>query len=244
MKGVILAAGDGGRLHPLTLNFPKALLPMENRPLISYPIEAMVAKGITDIAVIVGHKAEHIISELPGCIPGGIRLEFIRNSLYHGGNALSLAAAQEFVGDDRFVLCMADHIIHRDIVARLLAHNGDRPVLCVDSIPIYPSQINDAMRVLTDSYGHLIDIGKQLPEWNGVDTGVFLLGKDVFEVIRYLQTKYGHDVELSQMVEFLIAHDPPFTTCDVSGLYWTDIDTEDDYISTARLMEGFNGFGL
>ncbi len=244
MKGVILAAGDGGRLHPLTLNFPKVLLPMEDRPLISYPIEAMVAKGITEIAVVVGHKAEHIISQLPDCIPQGIRLEFISNPHYHGGNALSLAAAREFVGDDQFVLCMGDHIIHRDIVARLLAHQVDRPVLCVDSIPTYPSQINDAMRVLTDSDGHLVSIGKQLSEWNAVDTGVFLLGEEVFEVVQHLQTRYGYDVELSHMVEFLIAHNPPFTTCDVSGLYWTDIDTEDDYISTARLMEGFNGFGL
>jgi NDP-sugar pyrophosphorylase family protein len=62
-KGIILAAGDGDRLGYLTLTCPKVLLPVsEEAPLISYPIEALAAAGISDIAIVVGYLGDKIIA--------------------------------------------------------------------------------------------------------------------------------------------------------------------------------------
>ncbi len=106
MRGVVLAAGDGGRLRPLTDRQPKVLLPVRGRPLISYPLEALVSQGITDIAIVVGYRARQVTEALQSWAPRDCSLEFVHNPDYEGGNALSLRAARDFVGDDPFVLCM------------------------------------------------------------------------------------------------------------------------------------------
>ena len=64
LKGVILAAGDGGRLLPITLKTPKVLLEVAGRPIIQYPLEALHASGVDNIAVVVGYKSEAIIDHL------------------------------------------------------------------------------------------------------------------------------------------------------------------------------------
>ncbi len=244
MKAVILAAGDGGRLHPLTLRTPKVLLPLAGRPLISYPLEALAAAGITEIAIVVGYKAEHVITALTARPPPGVSIQFIRNPRYQDGNAISLAAARQFVGQDPFVLCMSDHIIHPRIVSSLLASGKEAPVLCVDSAASHPSQLNDATRVLIDSQENILSIGKQLSTWKAADVGVFLLDNRVFPAIEHLQRNNGAHVELSQVVQFLVEHHPPFTTCDIRGLFWADIDTPEDYQTVTRLMESANGISV
>ena len=86
MKGIILAAGDGGRLRPLTLNTPKVLLDLGERPLINYPLEAMASAGITEIAIVVGYLNEVVENVLKVSHPS---LTYIYNDHYeHGGNAL------------------------------------------------------------------------------------------------------------------------------------------------------------
>ena len=244
MKGVILAAGDGGRLHPLTLECPKVLLPIQGRPLISYPLEAMVEAGITDIAVVVGHWADLVTDKVAQMAPAGARLSFILNPEYEGGNAISVRAAGAFVGDDNFVLCMGDHVIERPVVARLLEGDPLAPMLAVDSAPTLKSQVNDATRVATDRQGYIQRIGKELTRWNAVDIGVFLLSGTLFEVVDLLRKDHGSHVEMNQVVQYLADHNPPFTTRDINGLFWTDVDTLEDYDGAARFLERLHGLGV
>ena len=241
MKGIILAAGDGGRLRPLTNDCPKVLLKMMDRPIISYPIDAMVAAGITEIGIVVGHQGDRVEAGVSELYYPNVRFTFLENPHYEGGNAVSVHTSRDFVGADDFVLCMGDHIIEQAIVPRLMTALPGPPVLCIDSAPRFDSQVNDATRVGTDDDGHLVRIGKELTAWNAVDIGVFRFGHRVFRVMDRLMEDHGWDLELSQVVQFLIDNEPPFATCDVSGFYWTDIDTEDDYRSTARYLESLNG---
>ena len=244
MKGVILAAGDGGRLWPVTRGYPKVLLPVFERPVIAYPLEALAAAGITNVGIVVGHRAERIVDEVPFCVPVGMTVEFIANPDYRWGNAISVAAAREFVGNDWFVLCMGDHVIHRDIVTRLLERGGSSLAVCVDYEATHASQIDDATRVQTAGLGQVGEIGKGIAEWNAVDIGVFLLSPTVFAVIDRLRDEHGLEVELSQMVRYVVSHSPPFGTCDITGLFWSDIDTPDDYDSIVGLLERSVGTGV
>jgi choline kinase len=244
MKGVVLAAGDGGRLHPLTLECPKVLLPMRGRPLISYPIEAMVEAGITDITVVIGYWADLVAEKVAELAPAGVRLSFVHNSEHEGGNAISVRAAKAFVGDDSFVLCMGDHVIERTVIARLLEGAPMAPMLAVDSAPSMESQVNDATRVAIDHLGHIQRIGKEITEWNAVDTGVFLLSSKLFEVVDQLRKVHGSQVEMNQVVQYLADHNPPFATKDINGLFWTDVDTLEDYASTEKILEQLHGLGV
>jgi len=94
-KGIILAAGDGDRLGSLTVTCPKVLLPVNGKALISYPIEAMVAAGIREIAIVVGYLGDSVIEALGNDDDFGVRLQYVYNSDYLGGNAISVYQARD-----------------------------------------------------------------------------------------------------------------------------------------------------
>ena len=244
MKGVILAAGDGGRLLPLTLGTPKVLLEVAGRPLIRYPLEALHAAGIDDIAVVVGYRSGTVVEALQrdcGEIPIPT---FIVNPDYEGENALSVWAAREFVGDESFVLCMGDHIIHSGVVSRLLDFTYEGCALGVDPTAQYSFQINDATRVFVNPSGEVVEIGKDLETWNAIDMGVFLLNDQVFYSIEYLRHIHGLGVQLSQVVALGAQTSIPFGTCDMSGLFWGDVDTREDFDVITRVIDQGDGTDL
>jgi len=238
MKGVILAAGDGGRLRPLTSFTPKAILEIGGRPIISYPLEALASAGIWDICVVVGYLGEDIKRFLRKDYP---LLTFITNEDYQMGNALSLYAARSFVSDAPFVLCMGDHLIDSEIVRRLLYNGEKRCTLCVDHEAKYSSQTNDATRVLLDTSGHITNIGKDLKDWDAIDTGVFRMTSDVFSAIDHLVKRQGPSVSVSDIVRYQGRNGQPFETCDVSGAFWGDVDTAEDFHSIDNLLGEMNG---
>ena len=237
-KGVVLAAGFGERPRPLTLDTPKALLEIGGRPLISYTLDALWSSGVEDIAIVLGYQSEKIRQALAESDPP---VTFLFNEDYEGGNALSVYAARSYVGDEPFVVCMADHAIDRGIVERLLADPQDDCILCVDPDAWHPSQINDATRVMVDDEGYVSTIGKQLELWNAIDTGVFKMTGDVFEAGEHLMARRGIQVGITDVVRFMGANGRPFMTCDVGGMFWADVDTLEDYQAVDSLLR--DGYG-
>ena len=233
LKGIILAAGDGGRLRPLTLETPKVLLNVNGRPLIHYPISALWAAGVTDVMVVVGHNAVKVEKDLGELYPE-IRFQYNENHLE--GNALSVGVARAFVKDDSFIVCMGDHPISTQIVEKLLSHPWNGNILCVDSKASFSAQLNDATRVLIDDSGYIVKIGKDLETWDVIDTGVFKMTRNIFDVIKVLTGSQGMGVSISDVVRYLGTAGRPFATCDIEGQFWSDIDTLDDYVAINQMM--------
>ena len=233
MKGLILAAGDGGRLRPLTLQTPKVLLDAGGYPLIHYPINALRSAGVDELAVVVGYQGAKVEATLADAYP---EVTFLYNEDHEGGNALSIGVARDFMQDESFVLCMGDHPIGPDIVQRLLYDPPEECVLCIDSEAWHPWQLDDATRVLVDAGGYVVGIGKDLKVWSAIDTGVFSMTPRVFSVIDRLSQLKGLDVSISDIVRYLGRSGRPFATCDVSGMFWADVDTIEDYQAVVSLL--------
>ena len=233
MKGIILAAGKGGRLRPLTLSTPKVLLDLGGWPLIHYPITAMRLSGVEDITVVIGHNAAKVEGFLNKLYP---EIRFLYNRNYSWGNALSIGVVRDVVKDDPFLVCMGDHPISNQIVEKLLSSSRNENTLCIDPKATQPAQLNDATRVLVGDDGYIIRIGKSLEFWNAIDTGVFQMTPDVFPVIEVLTNLQGMEVSISDVVSHMYANDQPFATCDVEGEFWSDVDTLDDYVAIKRML--------
>ena len=228
-KGVILAAGDGGRLGSLTLTCPKVLLPMNDEgPLIKYAIEALVTAGISEIAIIVGYLGDKIIEVLGNGSDFGARLHYIYNSDYLAGNAVSVYKAKDWAQGEPVVLCMGDHIIDKKLIWHLLSENISGDTLCVDRNPALSLKVSEATKVAVDADGCITHIGKNLTYWDAIDTGVFLLTENFFRTLDELITSVGTDVELSNAIRCFISRGHRFHTCDVSDFFWMDVDTEED----------------
>lgn len=223
-----MAAGDGDRLGSITTAYPKALLPVNGKALVSYPIEAMAAAGIQEIAIIVGYLGDSVINMLGSGSDFGVRLQYITNSDYFGGNAFSLYKARDWVQEEPVVLCMADHLIEKKMVNYLLSRRIFSETLCIDYTPAKHHQLAEATKVTVDKSGDIERIGKDLDYWDALDSGVFLLTKNFFQALQHLVCNRGIEVEITEVIRFLIGQGHPFGTCNVSGCFWLDVDTEED----------------
>jgi choline kinase len=227
-KGIILAAGDGSRLGWQAVTCPKVLLSVNGRRLVSYAIESLTTAGIKEIAVVVGYLGDKVRETLGDGSDFGVRLHYIVNPEYLGGNAISVHKAKEWAGGEPVVLCMGDHMIERDLVSRLLSTRPRHDTLCVDYTPEWYIQIDEATKVNVDSRGCIRDIGKSLSRWNGLDTGVFLLTGRFFRSLDKLISRLGINIETGDVVRYMVGQRYCFRTCDVSGFFWADVDTEQD----------------
>jgi len=237
-RGVILAAGDGNRLGHLTLACPKVLLPMnDKRPIISYPIKALVAAGINEIAIVVGYLGDQVVDMLGNGSSFGARLQYIFNPDYLGGNAISAYKARDWTQGEPIVLCMGDHLIEEKLVKRLLERQTLNETLCIDYTPAQHHQLAEATKVTVNSTGYITGISKDLANWDALDTGVFLLTENFFQALEELVHHRGINIEISDAVRFLIRQGHRFDSCNVSGCFWIDVDTEEDLniASVARI---------
>ena len=228
-KGIILAAGDGDRLGSLTTNCPKVLLPLNNQEcLVTFPIRALSANGIIEIVVVIGYLAEKVMHNLGDGSELGVKLQYIINSDYLGGNATSVRKAKEWAQGDPVVLCMGDHMIEEKLISLLLDSNPLNETLCIDYTPTQRHKIDEATKVIIDATGCIKDIGKELAHWDALDTGVFLLTGRFFQAVDELVQHRGIDIEITDVIRYLVGRGHHFHTCDVSGCFWLDIDTEED----------------
>ena len=116
MKGVILAGGTGSRLHPLTRITNKHLLPIYDRPMVTYAIEAIVSGGITELMLVTGgtHAGEFFRLLGDGHEYGIERLSYAYQER-EGGIAEALGLAERYAGDDRVLVMLADNVFGRSI---------------------------------------------------------------------------------------------------------------------------------
>ncbi len=196
--------------------------------MIKYPIEALVASGIDQIAIVVGYLADSVKEVLGDGRRFGAELHYISNLDYLGGNAVSVHKVKNWANDEPVALCMGDHIIDQELVRRLLYQETREDTLCVDYRPSQSIQLDEATQVALDDDGCIEDIGKNLPYWDAVDTGVFLLTPHFLHILGELISRDGNGIEMNEAIRFFISRGNRFHTCDVSGCAWMDVDTEDD----------------
>jgi choline kinase len=238
VKGVILAAGVGTRLAPLTLDCPKPLLVIAGRLLLDYTIEAFVQAEIRELVLVIGYKGEMIQKYVDDGSRYGAKVKYVFNPAYHLGNASSVQAVNEIVGEEPFILSMADHMISHQILNILLTTQVEHNMLCVDRQACAPPQVKDATKVWVNESGLVTRIGKRIKHWNAIDTGVFLFSSCIFAAISQLIPSSNKVNGISDAVTWLIKMGYGIYACDVSGSFWMDVDTSDDLRYVENVCEG------
>ncbi len=241
-RAVIIAAGDGDRMGELTRDRPKVLLPINDKgePMILSPIRALAAAGIRNIAIVVGYLADEVRHSLGDGSQYGANLHYVENPDYLGGNAISVWRAKSWTTGEPVILCMGDHIIETNILWRLLSTKVITDTLCVEYRPTLNHNIEEATKVALFEDGGIRYIGKELRRWDALDTGVFLLTERFFNTVEELARLRGNNIEISDVICFMVARGHRFNTCDVSSCSWMDIDIEED-LKLARSQGALNG---
>ncbi|MBS7641402.1 MAG: sugar phosphate nucleotidyltransferase [Candidatus Bathyarchaeia archaeon] len=241
MYAVILAAGRGTRFFPHSKHTPKPLAKILSRPIIEYTIQALRKAGVKNIIIVIGHLGRLIKEHLGDGDKFGVKIQYCYNRHYALENATSLKAAEKKIPSDKpFLLLMGDHYFDEQIIEFVLNNAGYYPLLCVDRKPCYPPQIKDATRVLLNDSGYVIDIGKNIPVWNAIDTGLFILDNTIFRVIHFLEG-VKTNLTVTDCIKYLTLNVRPVLGFNISGYLWFDIDTPQDIEFINSLLMRFTG---
>lgn len=220
MKAVILAAGRGKRLSQTS---PKPLTFLLGYTLIERTILSAKEYGITDFVIVVGYLGKDITEYLGSGEQLGVSIQFVQNPEWKKENGLSVLKAKEVVGNEDFILLMADHVFDQDLLSLLPGNTSKKCVLLVDENVEGVFDKKDATKVLVRN-GSPIAIGKNLSKYNAVDCGIFYCTTDLFEALEGTVSKDRY--RLSEAVQRLI-DEGKLDVVDIDEGFWCDIDTQE-----------------
>ncbi len=223
MKGLIIAAGQGTRLRPI--GDTKPLVSLLGLGLIERVILTAKKSGIKEFCIVTGYHGEKIRKKLSNGEKYGVKIQYVQNDSWTRGNAISVLKAKDHFKES-FVLLMADHNYDHRILNKLLKIKieKDECILCVDKNPDDHINIDDATKVRT--IDHRIEtIGKDLNDYDCIDTGIFICNPVIFDVLEQSISK--GDEGLSGGIKIL-AQRHKMKYMPLGDNFWIDVDDKTD----------------
>ena len=207
MKGVILAGGTGSRLHPLTRITNKHLLPIYDRPMVTYAIDALVSGGITEILLVTGGTHAGEFFRLLGDGHGhGIGLLQYAYQEREAGIADALGLAERFAGDDRVLVMLADNIFERSIKPAIenfaKQQRGARIVLSKVDQPEHLRHLGVA-ELDGDKVVRIVEKPESPPSEFAV-TGLYFYDATVFEFLPSLSPSARGELEITDVNNWFV----------------------------------------
>ncbi len=233
MKGVILAAGKGSRLYPITHHVPKPLLPLANKPTLHYAFERLKEVGIMDICLVVGENEPAMRAALHDGRNFGIKLSYARQ-MEPKGLAHAVGFAKDFVDGDDFALYLGDALYSEGFAAHATKF---RDAKCANLNIVKP--VDDPSRfgvanVEADRIVKLVEKPKQ-PESNLAMAGLYFFGPQLWSVLPNLEPSARGEYEITDAIQTLIDRGETV----LAGVYegvWFDTGTLDSFLETTSYL--------
>jgi len=226
-QAVILAAGQGKRLLPLTQEIPKALLPVDletNTTILNFQVSTLQSLGISDIVVVVGHGRDRVFSAL------GDQVSYVENPLYLNTNSIySFALAMDGLGDDVLIL-NGDVLFHPEVIQRLMSAQH-HAVLAVDTEAVLDEE---TMKVRLNGE-KVVEISKVLDpsRAHAENLGVVRFKGEGLRVLKEIVAEMVERGEVNRWIPAAFQEMLPITevyALDVAGLPWIEIDFAEDLL--------------
>jgi glucose-1-phosphate thymidylyltransferase len=233
VKGLILSGGKGTRLRPLTHTSAKQLVPVANKPVLFYGIEAMVRAGITELGIVVGETHEEIRSAVGDGSKLGCRVTYIMQP-EPLGLAHAVKISQQFLREESFVMYLGDNLLAHGIESlvtefRLLAPTAQ---ILLARVP-NPNQFGVAE--LVDGRVVRLEEKPKVPKSDLALVGVYMFTAPIFEAVNSIRPSGRGELEITDAIQYLIDKGYTVSPHIVSG-WWKDTGKIEDMLEANRLI--------
>ena len=240
MKGLILSGGKGTRLRPLTFTQAKQLVPVANKPVLFYGIEALRDAEITEIGIIVGDTKDEIREACGDGGRWGVHITYIEQP-EPLGLAHAVLTARDFLGQDSFVMYLGDNILKSGITSLVESFKTDKPNSLILLTPVPDPKMFGVAELRKDGrVARLVEKPKE-PKSNLALVGVYMFDKHIFEAAGAIKPSGRGELEITDAIQYLVDRGYEVQPHLVSG-WWKDMGKIDDILDANRLiLEGMSG---
>ena len=235
LKGLILSGGKGTRLRPITYTSAKQLVPVANKPVLFYGIEAMAAAGIREVGIIIAPETGAEIRDAAGDgSQFGVKITYIEQDAPLG-LAHAVLTAEPFLGSDPFVMYLGDNLLQggiEDLVANFRRNQPEALIL----LTRVPDPQNYGVAELNADGGVTRLVEKPAePATDLALVGVYMFTPGIHEAARAIQPSGRGELEITDAIQWLVDEQRPVESHVVRG-WWKDTGRLDDMLEANRLI--------
>ncbi|MBM3666308.1 MAG: glucose-1-phosphate thymidylyltransferase [Actinobacteria bacterium] len=234
LKGLILSGGAGTRLRPITHTSAKQLVPVANKPVLFYGIEALVEAGITEIGIIIAPETGDEIREAAGDGSGfGASITYIEQEAPLG-LAHALLMAEAFLGQSPFVMYLGDNLLRNGLVELVATFRESEPEALILLTPVPDASSYGVAELDGDRVVKLVEKPEDPPSDLAL-VGVYMFGPEIFAAARSIEPSARGELEITDAIDALIEGGKRVEPHIVRG-WWKDTGRLEDMLEANRLV--------
>jgi len=241
VKALVLSGGSGTRLRPITHTSAKQLVPVANKPILFYALEAIRDAGIRDIGIIVGDTHAEIEAAVGDGSRWGVCVTYIRQEAPLG-LAHAVKIAQDYLGDEPFVMFLGDNLVRDGITPLVRRFEAEKPNAQI--LLAHVKNPQDFGVAELDGDGQKVVRLVEKPKKPMSDlalVGVYMFDKSIFPAVNAIKPSARGELEITDAIQYLIDHGCRVTSHVITG-WWKDTGKLEDMLEANRLvLEGLEG---
>jgi glucose-1-phosphate thymidylyltransferase len=233
MKGLILSGGKGTRLRPITYTSAKQLVPVANKPVLFYGIEALAGAGIRSIGIVVGDTQAEIRAAVGDGSRWGVEITYIEQDAPRG-LAHAVLISESFIGSEPFVMYLGDNLLNRGITRLVEEFDREKPAAQILLARVPDPQMFGVAELAGGRVVRLIEKPKE-PKSDLALVGVYMFGPTVFESVKRIRPSFRNELEITDAIQDLIDRGLEVRPHIVEG-WWKDTGKLEDMLEANRLI--------
>jgi glucose-1-phosphate thymidylyltransferase len=233
MKGLILSGGKGTRLRPLTFTSAKQLVPVANKPVLFYGIEALADAGMREIGIVVGDTQAEIRAAVGDGSRWGVKVTYIEQDAPRG-LAHAVLISEPFIGRDPFVMYLGDNLLNKGIVPFVEEFIREQPAAQILLAKVSDPQMFGVAELKNGQVVRLVEKPKE-PKSDLALVGVYMFSPEVFTSVRRIKPSFRNELEITDAIQDLIDRGLTVRPHIVDG-WWKDTGKLEDMLEANRLI--------